>query len=60
MDYISEAKKFVERAHEAAHPEVIRQHLKIAEWYLVQAIEERNEAPPPSEARPSEASGKSN
>jgi hypothetical protein len=55
MDYISEAKKFVERAHEAAHPEVIRQHLKIAEWYLVQAIEERNEAP-----RPSEASGKSN
>jgi hypothetical protein len=49
MDYISEAKKFVERAHEAAHPEVIRQHLKIAEWYLDQAIEERNE-PPPSEA----------
>jgi hypothetical protein len=59
MDYISEAKKFVERAHEAAHPEVIRQHLKIAEWFLDQAIEERNE-PPPSEARPSEASRKSN
>jgi hypothetical protein len=43
MDYLIEAKKFVERAHEAAHPEV-----KMAEWYLEQAIEERSE-PPPSE-----------
>jgi len=48
MDYLIEAKKFVQRAHEAAHPEVIKQHLKMAEWYLSQAIEERNE-PPPSE-----------
>ncbi len=32
MDYLIEAKKFVERAHEAAHPEVIKQHLKMAEW----------------------------
>jgi len=48
MDYLIEAKKFVERAHEAAHPEVIKQHLKMAEWYLEQAIEERSE-PPPSE-----------
>ena len=48
MDYLIEAKKFVQRAHEAAHPEVIKQHLKTAEWYLSQAIEERNE-PPPSE-----------
>ena len=48
MDYLIEAKKFVERAHEAANPEVIKQHLKMAEWYLAQAIEERNE-PPPSE-----------
>jgi hypothetical protein len=47
MDYLIEAKKFVERANEAAHP-VIKQHLKMAEWYLAQAIEERNE-PPPSE-----------
>ncbi len=43
MDYLIEAKKFVERAHEAAHPE---QNLKMAEWYLAQAIEERNEPPP--------------
>jgi hypothetical protein len=48
MHYLIEAKKFVQRAHEAAHPEVIKQHLKMAEWYLSQAIEERNE-PPPSE-----------
>jgi hypothetical protein len=46
MDYLIEAKKFVERAHEAAHPEVIKQHLKMAEWYLAQAIEERNEPQP--------------
>jgi hypothetical protein len=48
MDYLIEAKKFVQRAHEAAHPEVIKQHLEMAEWCLSQAIEDRN-APPPSE-----------
>src|SRR4249920_542455 len=37
MHYLNEAKKFVQRAHEAAHPEVIKQHLKMAEWYLAQA-----------------------
>jgi hypothetical protein len=36
-----EAKKFVERAHQATHPEVIKEHLKMAEWCLSQAIEER-------------------
>jgi hypothetical protein len=46
MDFLIEAKKFVERAHEAAHPEVIKEHLKIADWYLAQAIEERDEPQP--------------
>jgi hypothetical protein len=53
MDYLTEAKKFVQRAHEACHPEVIKQHLKMAEWYLSQVIEERNDSP-------SEVSRKSN
>ena len=49
MDYVVEAKKFVQRANEADHPEVIKQHLKMADWCLKQAIDERNE-PTPSEA----------
>ena len=49
MDYVIEAKKFVQRANQADHPEVIKEHLKMADWCLKQAIDERNE-PPPSEA----------
>lgn len=45
MDYLIEAKKFIRRAHEAAHPEVIEQHLSMAEWCLSQAIKERDEEP---------------
>ena len=30
MDYLVEAKKFVQLASEASHPEVIQQHLKMA------------------------------
>ena len=32
MDYVIEAKKFVQRANEADHPEVIKEHLKMADW----------------------------
>ena len=45
MDYVIEAKKFVQRANEADHPEVIKEHLKMADWCLKQAIDERNEPP---------------
>ena len=51
MDYVVEAKKFVQRANEADHPEVIKEHLKMADWCLKQAIDERNE-PQPSEEVP--------
>ena len=44
MDYISEAKKFIQRARDASHPEVINQHLAMADWYLSEAIKERDEA----------------
>ena len=43
MDYVVEAKKFVERAHQETHPEVIKEHLKMAEWCLDQALGERDE-----------------
>ena len=43
MDYVIEAKKFVQRAHEADHPEVIKEHLKMADWCLSQAIDERGD-----------------
>ncbi len=43
MDYVTEAKKFVQRSIEADHPEVIKEHLKMADWCLKQAIDERGE-----------------
>lgn len=54
MDYVNEAKKFVQRANEADHPEVIKEHLKMADWCLKQAIDER------SDPRRGEAPRKSN
>jgi hypothetical protein len=42
MDHLSEAKKFVQRAQNASHKEVVDQHLTIAEWYLTEAIKERD------------------
>jgi hypothetical protein len=42
MDYVVEARRFIQRAVDADHPEVIKQHLKIADWYLYQEIEERD------------------
>jgi len=44
MDFIEEAKKFIQRAANSAHPEVVKEHLKMADWCLGQAIEERDEA----------------
>ena len=55
MDYLMEAKKFVERANQAAHPEVIKEHLNMAEWCLSQAIEERGGDTPSQVSRSSKA-----
>ena len=43
MDYIAEAKKFIQRAVDAQHPHVIKEHLKMADWCLCQEFAERNE-----------------
>ena len=43
MDCINEAKKFVKRAQEASTPEVIHQHLAMADWYLAEALKQRSE-----------------
>lgn len=42
MDHINEAKKFIQRAQNAFHKEVIDQHLALADWYLTEAIKERD------------------
>jgi hypothetical protein len=46
MDYLVEAKKFIQRSRDASTPEVIGQNLSMAEWCLAQAIAERDGAPP--------------
>jgi hypothetical protein len=52
MDYIVEAKKFIERARDASHPEVISQDLSMAEWCLSQALAERcKRRPKPEEPK---------
>jgi hypothetical protein len=45
MDYLIEAKKFIERAREAHCSDVIKTDLEMAEWYLAKAIEERDGTP---------------
>jgi hypothetical protein len=45
MDYLAEAKKFIQRSRDARQPEVISQHLSMAEWCLTQAIAERDQKP---------------
>jgi hypothetical protein len=42
MDYIAEAKKFIQRAVNAQHPDVVKEQLKMADWCLGQEIEERD------------------
>ena len=45
MDYIIEAKKFIQRSRDASTPEVVSQNLSMAEWCLSQAISERKGKP---------------
>jgi hypothetical protein len=44
MDYLLEAKKFIQRAREAVTLDVIKADLEMAEWFLSKAIEERDES----------------
>lgn len=44
MEYLSEAKKFIQRAREAYTPEVRNQHLEMAEWRISRAIEDQEQA----------------
>lgn len=41
MDYLIEAKKFIQRAQQARNPEVIKTDLEMAEWLLSEAIGEQ-------------------
>lgn len=42
MDFVEEAKKFIQRAADAGHPEVVKENLKMADWCLGQALEARD------------------
>ena len=44
MDYLVEAKKFIQQALNSGHPDVVKEYLKIADWFLCQEIGERDEA----------------
>jgi hypothetical protein len=44
MDYLTEAKKFIQRAREGFNPEVVKADLEMADWCLSQAIKERDDS----------------
>jgi hypothetical protein len=44
MDYLVEAKNFIRWAVDAKHVDVIRENLKLADWFLAQEIKERSGA----------------
>jgi hypothetical protein len=41
MDNLFQAKKFIQRALDAEHVDVIRENLKLVDWFLAQELEER-------------------
>ena len=49
MDFVDEAKKFIQRAADAGHPEVVKENLKMADWCLSQ-VAETSEGPPAPKA----------
>jgi len=54
MDYLIEAKKFIQRAQDARNPEVTKTDLEMAEWFLSRAIEEQEHTQTKSLASQSE------
>ena len=45
MDYLIEAKKFIQQAQQADNLEVIKTDLEMAEWLLTEAIGEQERTP---------------
>jgi hypothetical protein len=45
MDYLIEAKKFIQHARRADNAEVTEIDLEMAEWLICREIEERHHAP---------------
>ncbi len=54
MDYVVEAKKFVQQAADSGHPDVVKEYLKIADWFLCQEIGQRDAASSQSTGKPAE------
>jgi hypothetical protein len=45
MEYLLEAKKFIQRTREAYTSEARNQHFEMAEWFIARAIEELDQSP---------------
>ena len=54
MDYLIEAKKFIQRARHDDVPEVTQTDLEMAEWLLSREIKEREHTPTKSVASQTE------
>ena len=52
MDYVAEAKKFIQLAVDAHNADAIRENLRMADWCLGQEIEERDERAPMDPPKP--------
>ncbi len=52
VEYLLEAKKFIQRAREAYSAEARNQDLDMAEWCIARAIAEGGFSPPPGAAKP--------
>jgi len=58
MNFIDEAKKFIQRAANADNADVVKENLKMAEWCLSQEIKDRDARALPGEnASPPDRSG---
>jgi hypothetical protein len=54
MDYLIEARKFIQHARQADVPEVTKTDLEMAEWLLSRELEEREPTPANSPASQTE------
>jgi hypothetical protein len=53
VDYLLEAKRFIQRAREAYSPEVRNQHLDMADWCIARAMAEMGSPQARAAAKPS-------
>jgi hypothetical protein len=60
VEYLIEAKKFIQRAREAYSAEARNQDLDMAEWCIARVIAEVGPSPPSGAAKPADHTAKPN